>query len=66
MKMEPQPTRGRLAEGKIASVTAKIRDLKKMLRVLSEIRDTCDGCRTTDECPILNALDGRPAQGKTS
>lgn len=50
----------RLAQGKMDSITAKIRDLKKMLRVLSEITEACDGCRTTGDCPILNALDGKP------
>jgi len=49
----------RLAENKISSITEKIRDLRKMLRILEEVTKACDGCGSTSDCPILNVLDGK-------
>ena len=42
---------------KIADIEEKIRSLQSMKRALSKLNAVCDGCGTTSECPILEALD---------
>jgi len=42
----------------VASIRGKIRDLKKLDRVLSELAAKCGGL-SVPECPILDALAGR-------
>lgn len=46
------------AETKLASVEAKISDLRRIARSLSKLVDQCESRVTTVECPILEALDG--------
>ena len=46
-------------EGKIAEIDAKIRDLRNMRSKLVELSHACDGHGSTEECPIIHALDGR-------
>jgi MerR family copper efflux transcriptional regulator len=47
----------RLSQAKIAAIEEKIRTLKKMKRVLSELTERCSGCGPTSECPILDSID---------
>ncbi len=51
--------RGR-ATTKLASVEAKISDLRRIARSLGRLIDQCESRETTVECPILEALDGGP------
>ena len=44
------------ADKKIADIDAKIRDLRGMRRVLSELTQACSAGKTTGECPILESL----------
>lgn len=46
------------AETKIADVEAKIESLKRIRRALVKLTKACSGRGTTNECPILDALDG--------
>ncbi len=48
----------RRAEEKLREVDARIRDLHQIRRTLQDLAASCDGTGTTDECPILQALDG--------
>lgn len=45
-----------IAEGKIAEVDAKIKDLRSMNRVLARLVRDCRARRATAACPILDAL----------
>jgi MerR family mercuric resistance operon transcriptional regulator len=47
-----------LTEQHVASIRGKIRDLKKLDRVLSDLAAKCGGL-SVPECPILDALAGR-------
>ena len=44
-------------EGKIADISAKIKTLQRMKRVLTQLAASCDARAPTNECPILEALD---------
>ncbi|HEX6037759.1 MerR family DNA-binding protein [Longimicrobium sp.] len=44
------------AEAKIANIEAKISDLDRIRRALSELTRACATGRHTDECPILECL----------
>jgi Hg(II)-responsive transcriptional regulator len=44
------------AEKKIADIDEKVRDLRAMRRVLSELTQACSEGKTTRECPILDCL----------
>lgn len=44
------------AEKKIAAIDEKVRDLRAMRRVLSELTQACSEGKTTRECPILDCL----------
>lgn len=46
------------ARAKIEEIDEKIRDLKRMNGALTELVDACDGAASTDDCPILKALEG--------
>ncbi len=48
----------RLTEEKLTSIAAKIRDLQRMHRVLTQVSSACNGKGETGNCPILRALDG--------
>jgi DNA-binding transcriptional MerR regulator len=50
--------RGR-AEAKLSAIEAKIADLEAMRDALRTIVRACRRQRTTGDCPILEALDGR-------
>ena|SRR5579871_3694541 len=46
-----------LAQTKIDDIEEKIRTLKKMKRVLSELTERCSECGPSSECPILDSID---------
>jgi MerR family mercuric resistance operon transcriptional regulator len=46
---------------KIADVEARIRSLRRMLRVLKKLAEACRRRESTSGCPILEALDSREA-----
>jgi MerR family mercuric resistance operon transcriptional regulator len=52
-----------LTERHVAGVRAKIRDLKKLDRVLSQLAAKCKGS-TVPDCPILDSLAGNPCVGQ--
>jgi hypothetical protein len=52
-----------LTERHVADVRAKIRDLRKLDRVLSHLAAKCKGSSVPD-CPILDALAGNPCVGQ--
>ncbi len=45
------------ATAKIANIEEKIRTLQRMKRALTKLTAACDGCGSTNECPILEALE---------
>ncbi len=45
------------ATAKIADIQEKIRTLQRMKRALTKLTAACDGCGSTNECPILEALE---------
>ena len=47
------------ASKKLYSIRSKIADLKKIETVLEGLIKCCKNKETTDECPILDCLDGR-------
>lgn len=46
------------AELKLGEVKQKIKDLKNIKEVLGELIEACKADKTTEECVILNALEG--------
>lgn len=46
-----------LATAKVADIDQKIRTLKRMKRVLSDLTERCSGCGPSSECPILESID---------
>lgn len=62
LELRVEPGRGcgdvlELAEAKIADIDERIRKLRKMRRTLAGLTRDCQRGRSTEECPILNALD---------
>lgn len=47
----------RLAKAKLTDIDEKIRTLKSMKRVLSELAEACPGRGAPSECPILDSID---------
>lgn len=47
---------------KIADIETKIRTLQRMKRALLKLSKACNGHGSSDECPILDALDGERKQ----
>lgn len=45
------------ATTKIADIEEKVRTLQRMKRALTKLTAACDGCGSTSECPILEALE---------
>jgi Zn(II)-responsive transcriptional regulator len=45
-------------EAKIDDIKMKIKDLKKIQKTLETLDSCCDGQGSTDDCPILMALEG--------
>ncbi len=45
------------ATAKIADIEEKVRTLQRMKRALTKLTAACDGCGSTSECPILEALE---------
>jgi Cu(I)-responsive transcriptional regulator len=45
------------AQAKIREIDGKIRDLKRMRTKLGELERACDGHVSTEDCPIIHALD---------
>jgi len=54
-----------LTEQHVADIRAKIRDLRKLDRVLSQLAAKCKGSSVPD-CPILDALAGNPGVSLSS
>ena len=50
-------------EGKIHSIREKIQDLSRMLQVLEQLDEACDGHGPASDCPILAALATDDGQG---
>ena len=48
------------AEAKIADIGEKIKTLRRMKKSLARLTTECGGNGGGSECPILDALDGRP------
>jgi len=46
----------RLAEAKLATIEARLRDLQRMRRALVELVGACAGARQAPPCPIIAAL----------
>ncbi len=44
-------------EAKISDIKKRVRDLKKIQKILETLDDCCDGKGSTADCPILNALE---------
>ncbi|MEA3362467.1 MAG: heavy metal-responsive transcriptional regulator [Thermodesulfobacteriota bacterium] len=44
-------------EAKIDDIKKRIRDLKKIQKTLESLDQCCDGQGSTEDCPILNALE---------
>jgi MerR family mercuric resistance operon transcriptional regulator/MerR family gold-responsive transcriptional activator of gol and ges genes len=56
------------AQVKLGQVTAKMRDLRALARMLKELIRTCRAGQPTDRCPILKNLEkerGMQAEGRT-
>ena len=49
-----------VAQEKRDEVRQKIDDLQRMQATLDDLIDACDGHGTTDDCPILHALEDHP------
>jgi Cu(I)-responsive transcriptional regulator len=47
----------RRAAAKIREIDGKIRDLRRMRTKLAELERACDGHGSTEDCPIIHALD---------
>jgi MerR family copper efflux transcriptional regulator len=47
----------RRAQAKITDIEAKIRSLRSMKKALRELTQTCSGCGSVRDCPILESLD---------
>jgi len=47
------------AEAKISEIRDKVRDLKRIQRVLEEVTRACVASKPIRECPILNCFDGQ-------
>ncbi len=45
------------ATAKIADIEEKVHTLQRMKRALTKLTAACDGCGSTSECPILEALE---------
>jgi MerR family copper efflux transcriptional regulator len=52
------------AEGKIADIEDKIRTLQRMKKALVRLTQECCEKGGGSECPILDALDGRPRMSR--
>ena len=50
-------------EEKIRTIQVKIQDLTKILKILEQLNESCDGHGPIDECPILEALATDDGQG---
>ncbi len=51
-----------LAEGKIADIEQKIRNLQQMKRSLGRIVQRCRKKNTTDDCPLVHKTKKRPTE----
>jgi MerR family mercuric resistance operon transcriptional regulator len=45
------------AEMKLAEIGEKIRDLKRMQKILSQVTEACDASKPISDCPILKSFD---------
>ena len=52
------------AQDKCRDVTQKIRDLRRIQETLVSLIDSCSGGGPTDDCPILEALEGKNQTGR--
>ncbi len=60
LKHDPSAKSGEVkmkVESKIDDIQGKIRILQNMEKILVELTSSCNGCGSTSECPILEALD---------
>lgn len=62
LRLDPSASRAdvkRRAETKITDIDERIRSLKRMRKLLAKLTAACSGHGTTDDCPILEAMDGK-------
>jgi MerR family mercuric resistance operon transcriptional regulator len=60
LRLKPNSPAGSVkkrAASKLVDIEEKIRTLQRMKRALTKLTNACDGCGTTSECPILEALE---------
>jgi Hg(II)-responsive transcriptional regulator len=60
---QPEGDRGRvkrIAEGKLAEVEGRIRDLQNVRTVLAHLTAQCSGHGPVHDCPIIESLTGEP------
>ena len=60
LRLDPAASRAdvkRRADAKIADIDQRIRSLRRMRKALAKLNATCSGHGTTNDCPILEALD---------
>lgn len=70
LSLRADPARGSsevraLAQDKLEDIETRIRLLQRMRRALKKLTDRCPGSGSTQDCPILEALD-RPASKHNS
>ena len=61
LRLDPRGSRAdvkRRAKAKITDIDDRIQSLKRMRKALAKLTAKCDGHGTTDECPILEAMNG--------
>jgi len=65
LRSHPDENRDRVrakARTKITDIERRIADLKRMKATLTELADACACRRASEDCPILEALDGGPGK----
>lgn len=45
------------AEGKLAEIEIKIKDLKRMQKILTKVTEACEASKPISDCPILKSFD---------
>ncbi|WP_321365591.1 heavy metal-responsive transcriptional regulator [uncultured Desulfuromusa sp.] len=68
LRADPGATKGDVKaqiEEKIIDIDERIKDLQHIQRTLKALDSCCDGHGSTDDCPILAALEGTEALDET-
>ncbi len=67
LRHTPEATKAEVksrVESKIRVIKAKIIDLNHILEDLEKLNQSCNGCGSADDCPILEALDNGEVEGR--